>query len=260
MDEQELLNQIQEAYQHIAGKDLTGIYVHGSIAFGCFHWERSDIDFLVVVEKPLTQRQKEQMIQVLLELDPFAPAKGFEMSVLLRSACLPLVEPIPFELHYSNAHRANYQRDLSGTCRMMQGLDPDLPAHIAVAQNVGITLCGKSIRSVFAPVSRESYLRSIWYDIKNAPEDIEAAPVYCILNLCRALAFAQEGLILSKEQGARWGLRHLPHDAAVIRAALDAYQAGAAFPSSIQLRSFAEKMLIRICQNAEFLSDCNKNN
>ena len=30
-----------------AQENLTGIYVHGSLAFGCFRWEKSDVDFLV---------------------------------------------------------------------------------------------------------------------------------------------------------------------------------------------------------------------
>lgn len=49
MTEIGLLDRIKTAYSKILGDRLAGIYVHGSIVFGCFNWDRSDIDFLVVV-------------------------------------------------------------------------------------------------------------------------------------------------------------------------------------------------------------------
>ena len=259
MNEQDLLQRIQTAWQGILSSKLTGIYVHGSIAFGCFRWESSDIDFLAVVETPLTQTEKEALIRVLLELDSFAPAKGFEMSVILRSACMPFADPTPYELHYSNAYRASYQRDLAGTCRSLQGYDPDLAAHITVINHVGITLCGLPREQVFAPVPCESYLRSLWYDIENAESEAERDPVYFTLNLCRIAAYLQNGQVLSKQQGGKWGLAHLPEDAPLIRAALAAYRTGmlpAVMPSACY---FAKKMLARIRQNAVFLSHSTKN-
>ena len=49
MECKELLDKIVSAYNDILQENLTGIYVHGSLAFGCFRWEKSDVDFLVVV-------------------------------------------------------------------------------------------------------------------------------------------------------------------------------------------------------------------
>jgi len=259
MTEWEILDAVRVSYQRILKDKLTGIYVHGSLAFGCFRWDSSDIDFLVVVEQPLTQPEKELLIQTLLELDCYAPPKGFEMSVVLRSDCSPFADPTPYELHYSNAHRTNYQRDLTGTCRALQGFDPDLAAHMTVVQSVGIVLCGEPVDAVFTPVPKASYLRSIWYDIENAPENIESEPVYYVLNLCRVLAYAEDGLVLSKEQGGMWGADHLPEESALIQTALAAYQQGTKIPTREGLRTFAEKMLLRIRQNADFLSACIKN-
>lgn len=253
MNERKLLDEIARSYQQILGEKLTGIYVHGSIAFGCFRWEKSDIDFLVVVDEPLTQAEKEALIRVLLQLDLSAPPKGFEMSVVLRSACMPFADPTPFELHYSNAHRANYQGDLGGTCQAMQGVDPDLAAHMTVISKVGIALCGLPVKAVFAPVPRESYLRSIWYDIEGAPEDITRDPVYYVLNLCRVLACVEDEQVLSKEQGGQWGMEHLSEYDGLIVSALRAYRSEAAFEASdTDLRNFAEKLLARIRQNADF--------
>ena len=259
MNEWALLDAVRKRYEWILGEKLTGIYVHGSLAFGCFQWKCSDIDFLVVTEQPLAQQEKERMIQTLLELDAHAPAKGFEMSVLQRSACAPFADPTPYELHYSNAYRADYQRDLAGTCRALQGFDPDLAAHLTVVQTAGIALCGRPVKEVFAPVPKESYLRSLWYDIESAPQEIMHHPVYYVLNLCRVLAYAQEGLVLSKDQGGEWGMAHLPEDTGIVNAAWAAYRNDASFSTQEGLCDFAEKMLLRIRQNAVFLSACPKN-
>ena len=137
----ELLELIKKAYRQILGDTLTGIYLHGSLAFGCFRWECSDIDFLVVVETEPTLKQKEALIQTLLDLNPQAPAKGFEMSVVLKEDCQQFRHPLLYCLHYSNAHLKKAEKDLTAYCIGMQGLDPDLAAHITVTRAVGQVLC-----------------------------------------------------------------------------------------------------------------------
>ena len=73
MEYQDLLNVISKEYSEILKENLVGIYVHGSIAFGCFNPEKSDIDFLVVVNNSLTPGVKEQLIATLLRLDDSCP-------------------------------------------------------------------------------------------------------------------------------------------------------------------------------------------
>ena len=60
-----LLQQIKNEYLAILGDTMVGFYVHGSLAFGCFSWERSDIDFLVVVSEEPTAGQKHALIRIL---------------------------------------------------------------------------------------------------------------------------------------------------------------------------------------------------
>ncbi|MBE6884821.1 MAG: DUF4111 domain-containing protein [Ruminococcaceae bacterium] len=207
---EKLLDNIKKCVKEIFAQELVGVYVHGSLAFGCFHWDRSDIDFLIVTESVPTQAQKEQLIREMLYLDEEAPSKGMEMSVLTRENCRHFVHPMPFELHWSNFHKENFLRDLSGYCHYMQGEDPDLAAHVAVTKAVGFALCGEPIDEVFAEVPKAAYVDSIRCDLAGCLTEIEKAPHYYIPNLCRALAYAEENLILSKEQGLRWAAERLP--------------------------------------------------
>ena len=244
-----LLARVIDQYRAILSDKLTGVYLHGSLAFGCFTWTTGDIDFLVVVDEPLTQPEKEGLIRVLLDLTPDAPPKGFEMSVVLRRDCAPVMHPVPFELHFSNAHKARAEADLPAYCRDMHGTDPDLAAHFMVLRAVGQAVCGPMVTEIFGEVPRGAYVDSILSDVENAQADIAEQPVYITLNLCRVLAYLREGLVLSKQQGGQWGLNHLPaayHS--LLQGALAAY-GGAAFPPVTGLEVFAEDMLqsIREC-------------
>lgn len=227
MELPKVLTDISQAYQQILGDNLCGIYVHGSLAFGCFHPGVSDIDFLVVVYEDITQQQKESLVLTLFTLQQAAPPKGFEMSVVLFKDCRFFSYPTPFLLHYSNAHIGKIQGKLSEYCKAMNGDDADLAAHFTVIRHVGIVLYGKPIADVFGDVPGLDYLRSIQADIANLEEDIEDNPVYIILNLCRVIAYMKNGLVLSKLEGGEWGVKHLPKTYhPLIQMALDAYTTG----------------------------------
>lgn len=243
-----LLARIITDTKAILGDGLVGIYLHGSLAFGCFNWAKSDIDYLVVTDREPNPAQKEALIAAILALDADCPPKGIEMSVVLARDCRDFAYPTPYSLHYSNTYRDRYRADLPGTAAALHGLDPDLAAHFTVTRAVGIPLCGVPIAEVFAPVPGADYLDSIWRDIENAGQDIAGNPVYVILNLCRVLAYLREGSVLSKAQGGEWGMTHLPEDADLIRAALDAYGSDADFPptDASALSAFARTMLAQI--------------
>ena len=244
----ELLGQITEAYRNVLKENLVGIYEHGSLAFGCFRWEVSDIDFLAVVKRPLAQREKEKLIGILLEWTDQAPEKGFEMSVVLEGDVKSFRYPTPFELHFSNAHLKRAQKDLTEYCRTMNGTDRDLAAHCMVTRNRGRTVFGEPIETVFGKVPWPDYLDSIRYDIGNAEEDILENPVYMTLNLCRVLAAVRDRLVLSKEEGGRWALEEINQKwHGLISGALGAYGCSEAFaPEAAGLAVFAGDMLTEI--------------
>lgn len=219
-----LMDNIVQDYREVLGHKLVGVYVHGSIAFGCFRWEVSDVDFLAVVSQPLTHEEKLGLIRSLLARTPDAPQKGFEMSVVLADVCRNFVYPTPFELHFSNAWLERYAADADGMCRALVGTDPDLAGHFAVTKAVGVAWYGKPVEEVFAPVPRDALIASVMNDVEDSRESLLDNPPYFILNLCRTIACKEEGLMLSKKGGGEWALENLPSEHhAAIRSALDAY-------------------------------------
>ena len=236
-----LLEAVVREYRRILGRNLAGIYLHGSAAFGCFLWQTSDIDLLVAVHAPPSSCQKEGLVRTLLAQGTAAPPAGFEMSVVLVRYCRQFVWPVPYELHFSNMHRASFEKDLSAACARIHGTDKDLAAHFAVTRAAGVTLWGESPRTMFCAIPPGAYKAAILYDAATAVQDAGPKPVQVVLNLCRALAFWQQGLVLSKQQGGQWALAHLAvqwHP--VVRAALQSYTQGVPFcaPSG-QARAFA---------------------
>lgn len=205
-----LLEIIKNEYIKILNDNLIGIYIHGSLAFKCFNWEKSDIDFLVIIKNDIQLNEKEQLIKILLDNDKNSPKKGFEMSVILEKNCINFIYPTPYILHYSNSYKEEFKNNLSFLCEKLNGNDFDLASHFTILKKFGFCIFGKNINEVFGDVNEEYYLKSILFDIENADKEIFENPVYFILNLCRVYAFIREKLILSKENGGLWGLKNLP--------------------------------------------------
>lgn len=212
--------------REIIGAQLTGIYLHGSLAMGCFNPKKSDIDLIVVIEQTISDAQKRKLMELIVSLNEKAPAKGLEISVVRREYCKPFVYPTPFELHFSPMHRQWFLDSPQDYVEKMKGTDMDLAAHFTMLHKYGIVLCGEEIEKVFGEVPRQNYIDSICSDIQSATEDIIKDPVYVTLNLCRVLAFLEDGLYLSKKDGGAWGLEQLPSGYhAVILDAMKCYAA-----------------------------------
>lgn len=244
MDYNVILQKCRRLFERVLGGNLVGIYVHGSIAFGCFTWEKSDIDFIAVTRAPMTYGEKLSVMKGLLEINEEAPDKGIEMSVMQLKDTQEFRHPAHFDLHYSNGHRERCQQDLEEYCRNMNGDDPDLAAHCTVINHVGQVLCGLPVDMVFGPVAKKDYLDSIRSDVENAVEDVKENPVYIILNLCRVMAYIREEQVLSKKQGGEWGIRNLPAEYRMLIAeALMCYQSNNAMQADAgQCEAFCRYM------------------
>lgn len=220
-----LIDEFVSVAKDIFGKQLTGIYLHGSLAMGCFNPEKSDIDLIIIIENDISNTQKMLFMKQVVRLNSQAPQKGLEISVVKREYCNPFTYPTPFELHFSPMHLQWFNDNPENYIENMKGMDADLAAHFTIINNYGIVLWGEEIEKVFAVVPQKDYIDSICSDIENAAEDILDDPIYVILNLSRILAFLQDELYLSKEGGGKWGIEHLPLKySSIISEALECYK------------------------------------
>lgn len=209
MISQELLDKLVEYSCHIFEKNLVGVYLHGSMAMGCFNPMKSDLDILVVVENPITSLQKKMFMDFIVALNDNAPAKGIEISIVRSEYCKNFIYPTPFDLHFSNMHLTWYKNNPNEYIEKMNGKDHDLAAHFVITKNRGIVLYGKAISDVFGEIPSEAYLDSIKNDIIESQDEVINNPIYIILNLCRILAYTQDRLVLSKKEGGEWGIKNI---------------------------------------------------
>ena len=207
---EKLIGEYVERSENILRENLVGVYLHGSSVMGCFNPQKSDIDLIIVVDRPLSDPEKRAYMEMVVGLNASAPAKGIEMSVVLRNVCKPFVYPTPYELHFSAGHLDWYRDDPDDYIRRMNGTDKDLAAHFTIINHRGKCLCGAPIEDVFAEVPKADYMDSIRFDVEGAAEEITEYPMYLTLNLARVLAYKEDGLVLSKKEGAEWALERLP--------------------------------------------------
>lgn len=215
----------------LLGDGLVGVYLHGSLAMGCFTEQASDIDLLVLTDGPVEVPVLREVGELMLKASEAVPAKGFELSVVDELTTTPFLHPAPFLLHYSELFRDDFR---SGAVDLSKPrTDPDLAAHFRMARTRGVRLAGKPIEGAVAPVPEEAFLDSILEDanwcLANIRRGGEAGwrrvPTYGVLNLCRVLGYLHDRTIRSKPEGGEWALNRFGEDATrVIIEALKEYR------------------------------------
>jgi streptomycin 3"-adenylyltransferase len=204
---------------------LVGIYLHGSLALGCFNPNHSDLDLIVITTERLSPGVKRQIIEYLLACSQ--QPQPIEISFLALTQLRPWHYPPPFDLHYSESWRASYTRDLGSDQAWddNEHRDPDLAAHVTIINQRGICLAGAPITEIFPAVPADDYRASIAEDINDSLASIVTNPIYTILNCCRTYAYVRDGHVFSKEEGGHWAIQVLPADfRAVVATALAVYR------------------------------------
>ena len=254
---QPILSEFAEGSTRTLGENLSGIYLHGSAAMGCFDPARSDIDLILTVRKEPSDEEKKAFLQMLLALQEAMPGAqnhdGFELSIVTEEASRHFEHPTPFVLHFSAGHLHRVLEDMDRYIAEMKGTDPDLAAHFTVIRARGKCLYGPEIAEMFGEVPEEAYLDSILMDVSEAEEDVLENPVYVILNLCRVLGFIRDRKVLSKREGGEWALKNLPEELRkTAREALFCYFSGRAFDVPEEKR---EELLLFAARVLEMIRD-----
>lgn len=212
----------------IEGDNLIGVYLHGSLAMGCFQAQHSDVDILVLTgQPPLPQQRREWARQVLLASAAPGP---LEISFLHRGQYTPWRHPAPFSFHFSEEWRPRISQELQDGAWQNWNWDgtpdPDLAAHFTVTQRRGVRLAGAPVAEAIPLIPWGDYLDSILADLTWGCERAYDNPIYLALNACRIWAAVEEGFVFSKSEGAGWAQPRLPAALAAIVARADATYSG----------------------------------
>lgn len=238
---------------------LTGIYLHGSLAMGCFNPDRSDLDLIVVVKKKIPSETKIEIVKELMNIS--LKPSPVEISFLTEKNLVREGGVFKYDLHYSEYWRKRYEKLITQTTANIwndESLeDIDLLAHIRVINERGITLLGKDKDFIFPRINDGDYIKAILYDFDDASDGCANKPEYYILNSCRILHFLENRYVTSKKEGGEWGQKALPEQfASLAEAALHIYMGKV---SSIEfdsntIKEFFEYVRKQIAEKVKLLS------
>ena len=91
------LSSVVRGFRDFLGVNLTGTYLHGSLAAGSYYRGKSDIDLLVVVKKPLDVEERRRFALLCVSLSDKRPTLGdIELSVILDRNAWKFTHPLPY--------------------------------------------------------------------------------------------------------------------------------------------------------------------
>jgi predicted nucleotidyltransferase len=225
---------------------LVGVYLHGSAVLGGYMANGSDVDVLAVIAEPTDVRVLARMRDRLIGTARRWPTIGLEMSVITAATAMDPGD-CPFELHVvvdGSEVRAVMGTDQDG--------DPDLILYAEVCRRHGLAVYGPPADQVFAPVPWARLIRAVRDEVRLGQEHGHLS--YTVLNACRALRFATDGVLCSKLDGGQWLLARCSTEP-VIQQALADQQQGRVRPMTAEANRFVGQILDELSRYVEHAPD-----
>ncbi len=231
--------------------DLSGIYLHGSLAMGCFNPAHSDVDLLAVTQRKPPLGAVAPILYSILELSN--KPVPIEISFVNKKDLHPWKHPAFYDIHYSEEWRETTSQRLEDNTWTQDydndKNDVDLAAHITITRRYGVCLWGEEIKTAFPNVPLTDYADAIISDVEWIGDRMFQSPIYSVLNPCRVLAFLRDGKVLSKAEGAHWAMQNLEvkwHE--IIKKALYCYRSETTDLSfsKAEIKSFYDVMVEKI--------------
>lgn len=216
-----MLDDLSARLQALLGDQLVALYLHGSLAYGDFNPDTSDIDFLAVTVTPLSAEQ----VGALRVMHQQLAAQGYRWIVRLEGSYIPQ----DHLRHYNPALTIHPALRMDGSFDMdHHGQDWIIQRYLI--RERAVPLFGIPASELIDPVLpdalRQAALATLyeWW----RPQLTESFRLttgeyqaYGVLTMCRILYTLQLGHVVSKPVAARWALENVdPRWHPLIEAAL----------------------------------------
>lgn len=228
------------------GAGLVGVYLHGSAVLGGYTASGSDVDVLAVIAEPTDVHVQGRMRDGLISTARRWPTIGLEMSVITAATAANLGD-CPYELHV--VVDGDESRAVLGAG---QDGDLDLILYAEVCRRHGLAVYGPPAGQVFAPVPSVRLIRAVRDEVRWGQEHGHLS--YAVLNACRAVRFATDGMLCSKVDGGEWMLAGRSAEP-VIRQALADQRQGRVRPMTAEAGRFVAQVLDELSLRVEHAHD-----
>ncbi len=204
-----LAGELAADFTRLLGDRVVAVILHGSLVLGDFMPGRSDIDVLVVVERPLNDGGLKVVRAAVVARRENAPG-GIDVRVVTRAAAASPTQEPAMEL-YVGLHGDEEPEILTRV------IERDLVAELSMARADGQSLFGAEPSLVVGEVPDEWVVaygdRSLahWERLTGDAKHAELM----VLTTCRIWRFTLEGVHSSKSTAGRWALARDPSLTAV---------------------------------------------
>lgn len=212
-----IIEKLVSGHQSIFGERTLGFYLYGSLVWGDFDIDTSDIDTLCVISSEVMVEELEKL-RILHE----------------EIVCENPRWKNRIEVHYVPLDGLKNFRDVSFK---MANISPGEPLHIIESgadwidewycvQEYALTIYGFNKKEVIPYIDKQEFIQTICKYAQSFRERIRIckescySQAYAVLTLCRALYTLKNGEQISKPGAARWAMEFIPEYSAVISSAL----------------------------------------
>ncbi len=207
----DLADEVVRIVREQLGSGVLGAYLHGSAVLGGLR-ATSDVDVLVVLDRPTDDLERFAIVHQLLEISGRrarrGPGRPVELTIVLQSEVRPWHYPPMSEMQYGEWLRDAYEGGLTPAPER----SPDLAPIITMALAGNHALFGPPPAEVLAPVPIDDVRRAIVAGIPGLFRDIESDTRNVLLTLARIWSTLVTNEIRSKDAAADWALDVLPRE------------------------------------------------
>ncbi|WP_027135925.1 aminoglycoside adenylyltransferase family protein [Geminicoccus roseus] len=204
------LEQALAALRRVLAGALRAVYLHGSAVLEGLR-PQSDLDLLVVVDRPMTEGERRSLLSDLLRISGRHPAtpggpRCVEIMIFVASALANESPPALAEFTYGEWLRPAFERGLLP----MPSRDPEHVLLLAQARQEARPLVGPQASELLPEVSREAISQAMKEVLPALMGGLRGDERNVLLSLARIWRTAATGEFVSKNAAAAWAMPKMP--------------------------------------------------
>jgi predicted nucleotidyltransferase len=202
-----LLEELVLQLKTILTDNCLGVYLYGSLVWGDFNYNSSDIDILVIVQNDISPNEfseLDKLHNLIAQEFPFWNdrleiayiAKDTLQNIKSKSGKVAIISP--------------------GEKFNIKDTGTDWLINCYLLQNMSKILFGPKPELIIEPITKEEFLQSVkqqaleWRDWISHTKDSTAYQYYAVITICRAFYVLRNGEQTSKIVAAKWVAQNYP--------------------------------------------------
>lgn len=209
---QEQISQCLTLLKDVFGKDLLGVYLHGSLIVGGLQ-KYSDIDIFIVSGRPTTHEERSKLVANILQISGIYQKSSkppIEMMIVVKSEINPWHYPPRFDFQYGDWLRTEFE---AGNIEPWPTREmPDLAVLITQVLLANKILLGPKPDQLLSKIPYRDFLAATNNALTTLMTDLGYDTRNVLLTYARMWSTMATDELRSKPDAAVWAVNHLPQE------------------------------------------------